>query len=76
MHRGTGTDVFPHLKTNNLTGIDVFTATSLGQLLNPKRMPENLPAPAAAYCYRFVLTNPPVDIWFTGTKTPEPGPMN
>ncbi len=86
VHRGAENDVFPHLQTNNKTGIVAFTATSWGQLLNPKRMPEGVTIPTAADCYRFVLTNPAVDVCLTGTKTLEQmrenlkvlelGPMN
>ena len=50
VHRGAEADVFPHLRTDNPTGIVTFTATRWGQLLDQKRMPEGETAPTAADC--------------------------
>ncbi len=86
VHRGAETDVFPHLQTAKRTGIVAYTATSWGQLLDQKRMPEGETTPTASDCYRFVLSNPAVDLCLTGSKTIEQmhenlkllelGPMN
>ena len=43
-----------------------FTATSWKQLLNPKRIPPGERVPTATDCYRFVLSNPAVDVCMTG----------
>jgi aryl-alcohol dehydrogenase-like predicted oxidoreductase len=86
VNSGAETDVFPHLRKEGREGIVAFTATRWGQLLNPKKMPEGETPPTAADCYRFVLTNPNVDVCLTGPKTLEQmrenlsvldqGPMN
>jgi predicted aldo/keto reductase-like oxidoreductase len=86
VHRGAEQDIFPSLDPVDKPGIVSFTATSWGQLLDPKRMPENETPPTAADCYRFVLSNPNVDVSLTGPGTLEQmrenlsvldrGPMN
>lgn len=68
-HRGAETDVFPHVTGEKRPGIVTFTATKWGRLLNPKKMPPGETPPTAADCYRFVLTNPAVDVCMTGPKT-------
>lgn len=85
-HRGAEKDVFPLLPGDDRPGIVAFTATRWRQLMDQKRMPPNEPAPSAVDCYRFVLTNPAVDVCMTGTRTLEQmrenlrvletGPMN
>lgn len=70
-HRGAETDVFPFLPKENRPGIVNFTSTAWGRLLNPKKMPPNESAPAAAEAYRFVLTNPAVDVCMIGPRTTE-----
>ena len=49
----------------------VFTATSWGQLLKAKKMPPGEAPAAAADAYRFVLSNPAVDVCMSGAKTTE-----
>jgi predicted aldo/keto reductase-like oxidoreductase len=71
VHRGAENDIFPHLQTENKTGIVSFTATRWGQLLDQKNMPEGVTAPTASDCYRFVLSNPSVDVCMTGPRTLE-----
>ncbi|MBA7621970.1 hypothetical protein ES703_29341 [subsurface metagenome] len=68
VNKGAETDVFPHLKERDRMGVVAFTATRWGQLLQQKRMPEGEIAPTAADCYRYVLSNPNVDVCLTGTK--------
>ena len=70
-HRGAEHDVFPLLPANDRPGIVSFTATSWGRLLNPKHTPPGDPVPTAADCYRFVLSNPAVDVCLTGPSTAE-----
>lgn len=65
-HTGAERDIFPHLPPENRPGIVVYTATSWKQLLNPKKVPPGEKTPSAGDCYRFVLTNPAVDVCMTG----------
>ncbi len=67
-HRGAETEVFPHLPTENRVGIITYTATRWGHLLNPKKMPPGATTPSATDCYRFVLSNPAVDVCLCGPK--------
>ncbi len=59
-------EVFPHLTDGNRPGIVCFTATYWRRLLDSKRMPAGEQAPTAGDCYRFVLSNPAVDVCLTG----------
>ncbi len=68
---GAETEVFPHVVGLERPGIVTFTATKWGRLLDPKRMPPNEAPLTAADCYRFVLSNPAVDVCMTGAKTLE-----
>ncbi|MFC1730754.1 aldo/keto reductase [candidate division KSB1 bacterium] len=68
VHRGAEQDIFPHLTEENRPGITIYTATCWGKLLNPKKMPPGEPPLTASDCYRFVLTNPHVDLCMTGPK--------
>ncbi len=69
-HRGAETDIFPYLK-NDRAGTVSFTATRWKQLLKQKRIPENETAPTAIECYRFVLSNPAVDVCMMGARNRE-----
>lgn len=64
-HPGAESEVFPHLSRRR-PGVVAYTATRWRALLNPKYLPSNEPAPRASDCYRFVLTNPNVDVCLTG----------
>jgi predicted aldo/keto reductase-like oxidoreductase len=85
-HRGAETDAFPYFGGDDTPGIVSFTATRWGQLLNPKKMPENESPLTAVDCYRFVLSNPSIDVCMMGAKnieqmrenltTLKSGPMN
>lgn len=70
-HRGAETEVFPKLPENGRPGIVVYTATRWGNLLNPKKMPPAEKTPSGSDCYRFVLSNPSVDVCMTGPKNRE-----
>lgn len=66
-HPGAEQEIFPHLPPPaESPGIVAFTATSWKQLLDPKRTPAGERTPTAADCYRFVLTQPRVDVCMTG----------
>lgn len=71
VHPGAEQDIFPHLPEGNRPGVVVFTATCWGKLLNPKLTPQGERPPAPADCYRFVLSNPNVDVCVTGPSTAE-----
>ena len=68
---GAEKDVFPFLEEKNRPGVIAFTSTRWGQLLNEKKMPPGEKPLTAEECYRFVLSNPSVDICMTGTKSLE-----
>lgn len=65
-HPGAERDVFPHVPAHGRTGLVAFTATSWGQLLRPRSTPAGERTPTAADCYRFVLSNPLIDVCATG----------
>jgi aryl-alcohol dehydrogenase-like predicted oxidoreductase len=72
VHTGAERDIFPHLPPPaNRPGMVAFTATSWRQLLDPKRVPAGERVPTAMDCYRFVLSNPAVDVCMTGPSTEE-----
>lgn len=67
VHPGAEREVFPLLAANgSRPGVVAFTATSWKQLLNSQRVPRGERVPTAADCYRFVLSNPAVDVCMTG----------
>jgi len=67
-HRGAEQETFPDLTDNDRPGIVTYTATRWGQLLNPKKMPVGESVPEPSDCYRFVLSNPAVDVCLCGPK--------
>jgi len=69
VHRGAETESFPFLTGQPRPGVVNFTSTAWGKLLKPKKMPPGEQAPAAAECYRFVLSHPAVDVCMTGPRT-------
>jgi aryl-alcohol dehydrogenase-like predicted oxidoreductase len=71
VHRGAEIDIFPYLDDNNRPGIVSFTATRWRKLLKQKKMPAGVTALTAMDCYRFVLSNPKVDICMMGARTKE-----
>ncbi len=71
VHSGAEQDVFPHLPQDNRPGVVVFTATCWRKLLKPKLMPAGEAPLTAADCYRFVLSNPDVNVCITAPKTAE-----
>ena len=68
VHTGAEREVFGMLGPQR-PGVVTFTATSWGQLLNRKRVPAQERVPTAADCYRFVLSNPAVDVCIAGPST-------
>lgn len=72
-HRGAEAELFAHLRTNEESrpGVVSYTATRWGTLLDPRFTPAGRPVPTATDCYRFVLSNPNVDVCLTGPATVE-----
>ena len=66
-HRGAEREVFARLPADR-PGVVAYTATRWGRLLDRNRMPADTPTPRASDCYRFVLTQPRVDVCMTGPK--------
>ncbi|MBU0513434.1 MAG: aldo/keto reductase [Proteobacteria bacterium] len=69
VHRGAEEDIFPHLPQDNGPGIVVFTATCWRKPLKVKNMPAGEAPLTAADCYRFVLSNPNVNVCVTGPSS-------
>ena len=64
-HRGAEADIFPHLATHD-PGLVSYTATRWSFLLRKtKGWPADRPIPTAGQAYRFVLSNPHVDVVLT-----------
>jgi aryl-alcohol dehydrogenase-like predicted oxidoreductase len=70
-HTGAERDVFAALPAGPRPGMVAYTATSWGQLLDPKRMPEGEPPLRARDCYRFVLSQRDFDVCMTGPANAE-----
>ena len=65
-HTGAEHDVFPHLPAGGRPGIVAYTATRWGSLLKAKNMPPGEGPLRARDAYRFVLSNPDIDLCMTG----------
>jgi aryl-alcohol dehydrogenase-like predicted oxidoreductase len=64
-HRGAEEDIFPYLE-NTQPGVVCYTATRWRSLLRkPRAWPKTGPIPGAGHCYRFVLSNPNVQVCMT-----------
>ena len=84
-HPGAEVEVFPHLGADP-PGVIGYTATRWRTLFDPGLTPEGDPTPTAPDCYRFVLSNPHVDLCLAGPANGEQlsqamtalerGPMN
>lgn len=64
-HTGAEQDIFPYLPEKR-PGMIAYTATSWAQLLNGRKTPDNEPPLTAGDCYRFVLSNPNIDMSLCG----------
>jgi len=68
-HRGAETEIFPHLAAHD-PGVVSYTATRWTRLLRRTRgWPKDGPIPTAGDCYRFVLSNPHVDVCLTAPRS-------
>jgi aryl-alcohol dehydrogenase-like predicted oxidoreductase len=64
-HRGAETEIFPSLEPHGV-GLVSYTATRWRYLVRRSRgWPREKPIPTAGQCYRFVLSNPAVDVCLT-----------
>ncbi len=67
-HRGAEEDIFPYLSAHD-PGVVSYTATRWGFLLRrPRGYPKDAPIPTPDQCYRFVLSNPNVDVCLTAPR--------
>lgn len=72
IHRGAERDIFPHLAESSLRpGLVSFTATSWGELMSKSRVPQGEKVPSATDAYRFVMSNPNIDVCLSGPKSAE-----
>ena len=71
VHPGAERDVFPHLPQEDRPGIGIYTAICWRKLLKPKFMPAGEHPLTASDCYRFVLSNPDVNVCLTGPSSAE-----
>jgi aryl-alcohol dehydrogenase-like predicted oxidoreductase len=68
-HRGAESDIFPHLAAHGV-GVVSYTATRWTFLLRRSRhWPKDRPIPSAGQAYRFVLSNPHVDVCLTAPRS-------
>lgn len=67
-HRGAESDIFPHINGDDRPGMVSFTATDWQKLLKAKKMPAGQKPLTATECYRFVLSNPSVDVCMMGAR--------
>ena len=70
-YREVEIETFPFLRGDNRPGIVTFAATCWGQLLKTNNFSPGETLPTAVDCYRFVLSNPMVDICLTAPKNIE-----
>jgi aryl-alcohol dehydrogenase-like predicted oxidoreductase len=71
VHTGAEQEVFPNLSRERRPGIAIFTATCWRKLLKPGNMPAGERPLTAADCYRFVLSNPDVNVCLTAPANAE-----
>ena len=67
-HRGAERDLFPNLPSQK-PGVIGFTAADYMKLSRSRKIPENEQRPSAGDCYRFVLSNPDIDMTVTSPWT-------
>ena len=67
-HRGAENEIFPHCAAHD-PGVISYTATRWTALLRrPRGWPSQEPIPTPGQLYRFVLSNPHVDVCLTGPR--------
>jgi aryl-alcohol dehydrogenase-like predicted oxidoreductase len=68
-HRGAETDVFPLLDAAERPGVICYNSTRWGQLFHPRWMPPGARLPRPVDLYRYVLSNPNIDMVLTAPRT-------
>lgn len=68
-HRGAEKEVFSRLDPDDRPALVTYTATRWGDLMKPGKMPPGEKPMKGADCYRFVLSNPNVDVCMTGPSS-------
>ncbi len=68
-HRGAEKDVFPFLPEENPQGVICYNSTRWGNLFDPQWMPEGERTPSPVDLYRYVLSNPHIQMVLTAPET-------
>jgi aryl-alcohol dehydrogenase-like predicted oxidoreductase len=68
-HRGAETDVFPLLDRAERPGVICYNSTRWGHLFNPRWMPPGARVPRPVDLYRYVLSNPNIEMVLTAPQT-------
>jgi len=68
-HRGAEKDVFPLLPDAGGPGVICYNSTRWGHLFDPGWMPEGARTPAPVDLYRYVLSNPNIQMVLTAPET-------
>jgi aryl-alcohol dehydrogenase-like predicted oxidoreductase len=76
VHPGAEQDIFPHLPQRGRPGVVIFTATCWGKLLKPGNLPPGEAPLDPSDPYRFVLSNPDVDVVATAPSSAEQADAN
>ena len=70
-HRGAEQDIFPLLGQAGRPGVLCFNSTRWGHLFDPRWIPQNESVPRTTDLYRYVLSNPSIDMVLTAPQTME-----
>jgi aryl-alcohol dehydrogenase-like predicted oxidoreductase len=70
-HRGAEQEVFPLLGEPGRPGVLCFNSTRWGHLFDPRWMPQGEKLPSPIDLYRYVLSNPSIDMVLTAPQTTE-----
>jgi hypothetical protein len=68
-HRGADKDVFPFLPEENPPGVICYNSTRWGNLFDPQWMPAGERTPSPVDLYRYVLSNPHIQMVLTAPET-------
>ena len=68
-HRGAEQDVFPLLGEPGRPGVLCFNSTRWGHLFDPRWIPQDEKPPRPIDLYRYVLSNPNIDMVLTAPQT-------
>jgi aryl-alcohol dehydrogenase-like predicted oxidoreductase len=70
-HRGAEQDVFPLLGQERRPVVICYNSTRWGHLFDPRWMPQDEELPSPTDLYRYVLSNPSIDMVLTAPETME-----